>query len=854
MGKKLLALLALFLLPLVASATILGTQGGGTGSSSPSGILFGNNNATPLSTLTIGNGLTLTGSTLTSTGGSSFGYPFPGNATTTNITFSNGITGNASTATALQTGRLINGVNFDGTQNITVFAASSTLLGDNNTFSGALDKFSNTISVAALNGLVGANNGLLYGFSSTSLFGYVPLNPTRNINTTAPLTGGGNLTGDLTLGCASCSTFAYPFNGQTWGNATTSVLGLGGFISTASSTFSYLAGVAAGSFLAVDPTGKVISTSTPSGSNSAFSPAANYATTGTLPAYGYIAGVITEVGNGALSVDGANPTVGQIVLVKNENGACTSSSGACNNGLYNVTVAGSGIAAFVLTRNSNYNSSTNVIPGIITYIISGTVNNDDFYAMTAAAPITIGTTGLTYVEVSGGGAAVTSVSNSDSTLTITPTSGAVVASLNLAHANTWSVLQNFSNATSTLFSATYASSTLYFGAGLATCNTGGSSALTYDGSGRFGCNTITGSSSFSFPFTSALNFGALANATGTPIWFQAGLQASTTSYIASTTFAINGNVGISTTSPTAQFTVASKTATDQTPAFVIDGATGSFNADMQLNRGSNTGTEEANIDFATAGAVNYQLGIQNNSTSDFELWDGSNDPVFTIKSGVNNIGFGTSTPFGDFAINADYGDVLPGNLIFNVASSSLVGTTSLFSISNKGSIVTNYVTGLLHSVAGVITSSLISLTADVTGTLVAGNGGTGAASLSNAYATTTGALQSVDYKSFTVYATTTSGFTGTSTTPLGFTDGSTWNTIKCTVYGTNAAANTTGFAGVDFFWNTSHLNFIYASSTVGTTTLTTNNVLPLNQPLFVSVGTTTANTIQAVTCTVKRAL
>lgn len=168
-------------------------------------------------------------------------------------------------------------------------------------------------------------------------------------------------------------------------------------------------GTPAGQFAAFDPTGKLIGTSTPSGSNSAFSPAANYATVAGLPGYGYVAGVITEVGTGALSVDGANPTVGQIVLVKNESGACTSSSGACNNGLYNVTAAGSGIAAFVLTRNSNYNSSSNVIPGIVTYVISGATLNDDFWAMISASPITIGVTSLNYTEVSGGGSSISSL-------------------------------------------------------------------------------------------------------------------------------------------------------------------------------------------------------------------------------------------------------------------------------------------------------------------------------------------------------------------------------------------------------------------------------------------------------------
>lgn len=48
-----------------------------------------------------------------------------------------------------------------------------------------------------------------------------------------------------------------------------------------------------------------------------------------------------------------------------------------------------------------------------------------------------------------GGGAVSSVSNSDSTLTISPTTGAVVASLNLANPNTWTGLQTFGAAAST---------------------------------------------------------------------------------------------------------------------------------------------------------------------------------------------------------------------------------------------------------------------------------------------------------------------------------------------------------------------------------------------------------------------
>ena len=55
----------------------------------------------------------------------------------------------------------------------------------------------------------------------------------------------------------------------------------------------------------------------------------------------------------------------------------------------------------------------------------------------------------------GGAAAVSSVSNADGTLTISPTTGAVVASLNLAKANTWTATQTFDKTAVPGISATF---------------------------------------------------------------------------------------------------------------------------------------------------------------------------------------------------------------------------------------------------------------------------------------------------------------------------------------------------------------------------------------------------------------
>jgi hypothetical protein len=78
------------------------------------------------------------------------------------------VTGNAGTATALQTARNINSVSFNGTSDITISAASSTLLSDNNTLSG-IDSFTNASSnfAGTLGGYTPAQL-IAAGFSTTS--------------------------------------------------------------------------------------------------------------------------------------------------------------------------------------------------------------------------------------------------------------------------------------------------------------------------------------------------------------------------------------------------------------------------------------------------------------------------------------------------------------------------------------------------------------------------------------------------------------------------------------------------------------------------------------------------------------
>lgn len=127
----------------------------------------------------------------------------------------------------------------------------------------------------------------------------------------------------------------------------------------------------------------------------AYKQAVTYATTGALPANTYLSGVLTEVGSGALSVDGASPAIGNRILVKNE-------ATQTNNGIYTVTATGSGIAAYVLTRATDYNTSSDIYPGVASYTLLGTANGDTTWVLTTPAPVTLDSSNLTYAESANG--------------------------------------------------------------------------------------------------------------------------------------------------------------------------------------------------------------------------------------------------------------------------------------------------------------------------------------------------------------------------------------------------------------------------------------------------------------------
>lgn len=125
---------------------------------------------------------------------------------------------------------------------------------------------------------------------------------------------------------------------------------------------------------------------------------------GTLATQAYVDGVATGLDvkasvraattanitlSGAQTIDGVSVVAGNRVLVKNQ-------STASQNGIY---VAASGS----WTRATDANEDSEVTAGLFTFVEEGGTNADSGWILTTDGAITVGTTGLTFVQFSGAG-------------------------------------------------------------------------------------------------------------------------------------------------------------------------------------------------------------------------------------------------------------------------------------------------------------------------------------------------------------------------------------------------------------------------------------------------------------------
>ena len=120
--------------------------------------------------------------------------------------------------------------------------------------------------------------------------------------------------------------------------------------------------------------------------------------------------------SGTQTVDGVALAVGDRVLVKNQ-------TTASQNGIY---VVQSG----AWTRASDADSNQEVNSGLFVFVEQGTVNGSSGWVLTTPNPITLGTTGLTFVQFSGAGQIVAGngISKSGNTLSVVGTPNRITVS------------------------------------------------------------------------------------------------------------------------------------------------------------------------------------------------------------------------------------------------------------------------------------------------------------------------------------------------------------------------------------------------------------------------------------------
>lgn len=109
-----------------------------------------------------------------------------------------------------------------------------------------------------------------------------------------------------------------------------------------------------------------------------------------------VGATLTEVGLGALTVDGVTPSVGNRILVKNQ-------ASTFQNGIYTVTTVGSAGVAYVLTRASDYNVSADINLGDTIFVSAGSTLASTTWTQNGTENPVMGTDPITFAQTAGPG-------------------------------------------------------------------------------------------------------------------------------------------------------------------------------------------------------------------------------------------------------------------------------------------------------------------------------------------------------------------------------------------------------------------------------------------------------------------
>lgn len=105
-----------------------------------------------------------------------------------------------------------------------------------------------------------------------------------------------------------------------------------------------------------------------------------------------VGATLTAGSNTTLTVDGTVAALNAVVLVKNQ-------AAPEQNGIYTVTTAGSGSAAWVLTRATYFDEAAEMLKGSYTFVTGGTTNINTAWTL-AATTTTVGTTAVNFNQFS----------------------------------------------------------------------------------------------------------------------------------------------------------------------------------------------------------------------------------------------------------------------------------------------------------------------------------------------------------------------------------------------------------------------------------------------------------------------
>lgn len=567
--------------------------------------------------------------------------------------------------------------------------------------SGLVSNGSTTISGLS-SGLVGNRNGFLYGLASSSLFGFTPASNARNILTTYPLQGGGDLTADRTLTLAFGTTTA-----NTW-SALQSFSA--GFISQASSTIGN--GTQAGGLTisgGATTTGNMsILNSLVIGTSTGILSAVN-ANSGNLFLYNTnTAGASPALVMGGNSGGDTDFWFGR----QNNNDAASNDSLQIGAGLVPGTTPvmtwtyqgneGIGSTSPFATLSLHANPTDLAIKTTLFAIGSST-------ATATSTLFSVDNNGGMFVGIAGTTTNAFQVINNASTAGngVSVTSSAAGSGVNIG-------VQS-ANPSEALTILPKGFGTATFGAnngGTANINAGGATRITSNGTATSFSNSAQANGNTSqYTFTGAANSGLTANLEA--IDFQLNFAQRKTH--SNGTVALQRSVLIN--APIEAFTsfAASNSFTDLAtlglsgaPAIPVNGNGIATNVHTLLL--SATTTLNASTTNSYGLTVNANSGAVNNFAAEFL---------------GGNVGIGTTSPFALSSIHAANGGTK--TMLFAIGSSTATATTTLFSVDNTGAAsTTSFFGSMLSSCTGTNaltwSSGVFSCTAQPQGTVTAVTG------------------------------------------------------------------------------------------------------------------------------------